>query len=174
MRVRLLAAFPGAQPGECAQRWIREAEPARRWALLAVGTLQDLGLDRTLLSQAFGARVQLANLPVACECCISPLVLGVTLGRLWRSGPWDELLILADARGHLPRLSQALSRALERTLPESQRESLHWDDPLGLMTPQQQVLLSEPHRAGHASALALTQWATAGVMVCDPQDDGGA
>lgn len=164
MRIRLLAAFPGADLGGYASQWVSLAHPSRRWAILAVGALQDLGLDRAELVLRFGDRVQLAVLPAACECCISAPVLGVSLVRLMRSGPWDELLVLADGRGHLPMLSQSLARALPRALPEALRETLHWEAPQGLMTPPQQILLSDPRRAGFEAAQALVQWAQGGVL----------
>lgn len=174
MRVRLLAAFPGADLGGYASRWFLQAHPPRRWAILVVGSLQDLGLDRAALSLRLGDRVQLAVLPAACECCISAPVLGVSLARLMREGPWNELLVLADARGHLPRLSQSLARALPRALPEALRETLHWDAPRGLMTPQQQVLLSDPRRAGFEAAQALVDWAGGGVLITDAPAHGPA
>lgn len=174
MRVRLLAAFPGADLGGYVSQWLLQAHLPRRWAILAVGSLQDLGLNRAALSLRFGDRVQLAALPAACECCISAPVLAVNLARLMRGGPWDELLVLADARGHLPMLSQALARALPRALPEALRERLHWDAPLGLMTPQQQVLLSDPRRAGFEAAQSLVDWAGGGVLISDAPTHGPA
>jgi hypothetical protein len=100
--------------------------------------------------------------------------LGVNLARLMRAGPWDELLVLADARGHLPMLSQSLARALPRALPEALREAVHWDAPLGVLTPQQQVLLSDPRRAGFEAAQALVHWARGGILISDAPTHGSA
>ncbi len=176
MRVRIVAAFPGAAPGRLARGWMRAAPPDSRWAVLVVGALQDLDLDRAALDQAFGARVHLATLASACECCVSLPVLSVTLGRLMRAGPFDDLLVLADARGHLDALSQTLAKALPRALPSPRAAALRWEAPLGLMTPAQQVLLTDKARAGHEAAGRLARWAGAGLLLkegAEGSDDCG-
>jgi hypothetical protein len=167
MQARVLAGFPGADLGAYATRLMRQSPPDRNWALLAVGALQDLGLDRAALDAEWGDRVGLLSLPMACDCCISGPVLAVSLGRLMRTGSWDELIVLADARGHLEALSRTLADALPRALPPSRAPA--WAAPLALMTPAQQVLLTDPRRAGHDAARALLRWAGPGrVLVGNP------
>ncbi len=120
-------------------------------ALLAVGALQDLGLDRVALMAEFGERLSFQHLAAACDCCVAGPVVSVTLGRLLRKGPLEDLLVLADARTHLEGLERALSRqasAIERR---------------GLMTEAQRVLLTEPTRAGHPAACNLVAWAGQGM-----------
>lgn len=160
MKIRLLAGFPGASLAGHGLAELRArpdpgsggpSDALGRLALLAVGGLQDLGLDRIALQTEFGERLSFQHLPAACDCCVAAPIVAVTLGRLLRSGPFAHLLVLADARMHL----EGLERALSRQAGVIQRR--------GLMTDEQRVLLREPTRAGHQAALDLVAWAGDGM-----------
>ncbi|MFN5510871.1 MAG: hypothetical protein ACK44L_04575 [Burkholderiales bacterium] len=156
MKIRLFAGFPGSGLAEQGLAALRTPaalcpEPPGRMALLAVGALQDLGLDRVALQAEWGDRLSVQHLAAACDCCVAGPVVAVTLGRLLREGPFERVLVLADARTHLEGLERALSRhasVIERR---------------GLMTETQRVLLHDPARAGHQAALDLVAWAGDGM-----------
>lgn len=149
-----MAAFPGAGLGDHALVQLRRQAVGQAWALLAVGLLGDLGLDRASLHAEFGDRVRLEHLAAACACCTGGPVLTVSLNRLLRSGDVGHMLILADARSHLEGLCHGLEAALARHLPSGSAI-----ERMALMTPTQAVLLEDPGRAGHEAALALRVWA---------------
>jgi hypothetical protein len=171
LKVTIMAAFPGTGLGAYTLAQVRQHAGAQPWALLAVGMLNDLGLDRAAIDVEFGRRVRLLHLAAACACCTAGPVLSVSLNRLLRAGPLDHLLVLADARAHLEGLSQALAAVLGNSRKASlapASESMGSEsmapapmDPerIALMTPAQRVLLDDPGRAGHEAALALRTWA---------------
>lgn len=171
MKATIMAAFPGAGLGAHALLQVRQHADLQPWALLAVGMLNDLGLDRAAIDTEYGGRVRLLHLAAACACCTAGPVVSVSLNRLLRAGPVDHLLVLADARTHLEGLSQALAAALGNsrkaplaTTPESMGSGCTAPAPMdperiALMTPAQRVLLDDPGLAGHEAALALRTWA---------------
>jgi len=166
LKATIMAAFPGAGLGEHALAQVRRNAGAQPWALLAVGLLNDLGLDRAAIDAEFGGRVRLLHLAAACACCTGGPVLSVNLNRLLRAGPVDHLLVLADARTHLEGLSQALAAVLgnnRKALPVPASEPMApapmEPERIALMTPAQRVLLDDPGRAGHEAAMALRIWA---------------
>lgn len=165
----MIAAFPGinlaayALDGLRRRRGIRPTPACHRVALLAVGALQDLGLDRVALQAEFGEQLAFQHLAAACDCCVAGPMLAVTLGRLLRTGPFEDVLVLVDARTHLEGLERALSRVLSPHLsPQARRSgsSIHRE---GLMSDAQRALLLEPARAGHQAALDLVAWAGIGM-----------
>ncbi len=165
MKATIMAAFPGAGLGAHALVQVRE-HADQPCALLAVGMLSDLGLDRAAIDAEFGGRVRLLHLAAACACCTAGPVVSVSLNRLLRAGPVDHLLVLADARTHLEGLSQAVAAALGNirkapVAPASGSTAPAPMDPerIALMTSAQRVLLDDPGRAGHQAALALRTWA---------------
>lgn len=192
----MIAALPGADLAGHALGVLRAglAAPAsHRIALLAVGVLQDLGLDRIALMAEFGERLSFQHLAAACDCCVAGPVVSVTLGRLLRQGPFENLLVLADARTHLEGLERTLAAALSRMTPLSSAKSSVTTDStgaagssattgssgatvapgcthgaarierVGLMTDPQRLLLTDPTRAGHQAALDLVAWAGPGM-----------
>lgn len=186
----MIAALPGADLAGHALGVLRAgltAPASHRIALLAVGALQDLGLDRIALMAKFGDRLSFQHLAAACDCCVAGPVVSVTLGRLLRQGPFENLLVLADARTHLEGLERTLAAALGRITPLSSEKSsvttgssattgssgatvapgcthgaAHIER-VGLMTDLQRLLLTDSTRAGHQAALDLMAWAGPGM-----------
>jgi len=186
----MIAALPGADLAGHALGVLRAgltAPASHRIALLAVGALQDLGLDRIALMAKFGDRLSFQHLAAACDCCVAGPVVSVTLGRLLRQGPFENLLVLADARTHLEGLERTLAAALGRITPLSSEKSsvttgssattgssgatvapgcTHGAariERVGLMTDPQRLLLTDSTRAGHQAALDLMAWAGPGM-----------
>lgn len=180
----MMAALPGAGLADYALDALRvglASQAPHRMALLAVGALQDLGLDRVSLMAEFGERLSFQHLAAACDCCVAGPVVSVTLGRLLRQGPFEEVLVLADARTHLEGLERTLGAALVRITPSSFAKpsvttassggtvaSAHEHgaariERVGLMTDPQRRLLTDPTRAGHQAACNLVAWAGDGL-----------